>query len=456
MKRYLILTFIVFSLISVGMVSASDDGVNEFCAIDVTPTDDAKAFAQKMSTLGWTNRGVGHSLYDADAGVIWDIDSTTAGPDDNGIKAVIHEDLEDNQADFLYVGAHGSYSTGELFYEEPPLTVIASPDTFKVWDEDLEWAVFAACSVLNVNFDNGWPSGPGVEWAKALRGKNNPAHGLFGYHGSSPGVGTDKVIAEDFVDKLNNGKTFIVAWKSQAGRLTNWAVIMNVKNEADTLTSATIDSTVGRLYYYSSMKPNGAPITVANTSDSTGKLEDLFSEKGEDIYLKGTLLPPDKEIYVYIIKYKLLKDGEAIQPSDIVNFKKLTVDSSTNVHEKIWTTSSDDSGLYGMVVDVDANGRYNEGIDILHQFKIGPPCKVKIDNLHFSIPNGQTQTHHIKVKNNWVPEDKLPIILRTIITNPGGWVVNDGVSGKQIDIPTRSRIPGIYHHCKKQWSIERS
>lgn len=381
MERYwiVILIFFAFGLISVGIVSAADDGVKEYCAIDVTTTPDAKAFANEMKTIsGWINRGVGHVLegdesFQPHSGVIWDVNKA----EPNVVETDLLNAGFENQADILYFAGYG-------YIEEPIVDVwlwdwrltyeggnpeIASYQTFGVWNDDLDWAVLATDSVLKVDFDsNGWPSGPGTNWSEKLRGSNNPAHGLFGYHAGAPGAGVDDVIAKDFVEKLKSGNTFIDAWKSQAGYQTNWAIIINIKNKNDHLPGCgdvTSDSTLGRLYYYDASNPNGKPITVAKAASWWGNKES-FVVGVDSVYLRGILLPPGQSIRIYIIDDTTLSDGVDI-PSDVRNSYQLyTVPISYNwFHQMIWHASKTKIGQYDIVVDINANGKYDEGIDII-------------------------------------------------------------------------------------------
>ncbi|MFM7102878.1 MAG: DUF6345 domain-containing protein, partial [Verrucomicrobiota bacterium] len=85
------------------------------------------------------------------------------------------------QADILHVSAHGSISgrlvddgSNSLFL--PPLDTADEPD---LWGRDVEWAVLAACNVLNEQpASNGGPNAL-TQWNAALRGRR-PAHGLLG------------------------------------------------------------------------------------------------------------------------------------------------------------------------------------------------------------------------------------------------------------------------------------
>ncbi|MCZ7357786.1 MAG: DUF2341 domain-containing protein [Candidatus Methanoperedens sp.] len=97
-----------------------------------------------------------------------------------------------------------------------------------------------------------------------------------------------------------------------------------------------------------------------------------------------------------------------------------------------YTVKVDGKDTVSKSIDGDKNG--NEGPSYEFKFKTST-CTIKIDHPFYNIPDGQTQTHHIKVKNEGIPSAKLPITLSTVINNAGQWTVIDGVNGQQVNIP---------------------
>lgn len=63
------------------------------------------------------------------------------------------------------------------------------------------------------------------KWVNVLK-NNNTMHGIAGYHKSAPSRG-DAEIMEKFIGKLNDGKTFVEAWKSANGGSINLPLVNN-------------------------------------------------------------------------------------------------------------------------------------------------------------------------------------------------------------------------------------
>ncbi|MEW6606189.1 MAG: hypothetical protein AB1414_01875 [bacterium] len=123
--------------------------------------------------------------------------------------------------------------------------------TTSAWDADTEWVIFGLCSILDCHTE-GEKDVCGLAWAKTLCGYPNPAHGLFGYHGSAPGGGIDVEIVRRFLDKCNKGMSMKDAWKQVnwydpeegTGTYANYAIIMHAQNQNDTLSNPPITNDV--------------------------------------------------------------------------------------------------------------------------------------------------------------------------------------------------------------------
>jgi len=247
--------------LSPGLVMAEDLDI-EFVTIDVTKSADAQVFAEGMEgmMLPWTNRGEGHELFSLWGRTVWDIiddkNSDKEGKKANKKVNIAQVDIEEagwkkedgeikDQADILYLGAHGYAKTGTIEYEEVigPGSLVADPTkfNFKAWAEDLDWAIFVLCSVLQVDLEGkGDPEkySPGLKWAKALKENPGDVHGLLGYrrnwdeeekkHRSAPPCPTDVSIAYAFVKKLERGLTFVNAWidANEEEGIDTWAIIV--------------------------------------------------------------------------------------------------------------------------------------------------------------------------------------------------------------------------------------
>jgi len=266
-KKSLMLAVLVAALgllgSSAGVLSSQLLHSMEFVAIDVTKSADASAFAKGMKKLGWSNAGEGHELFESykvDSRAIWDVEDNKKADKNckiSGKKVNIAQvDIEEagwykvngrkerNQADILYLAAHGYAKTGIIEYEEVvgPGSLIADPTkfNFKAWKDDLDWAIFALCSVLQVDPEGkGDPEkySPGLTWAKALKENPDIVHGLLGYrriekdgkYRSAPTGGKDVEIAKDFVELLSKRYPFTDSWiaaNEQKNNCDTWAIIV--------------------------------------------------------------------------------------------------------------------------------------------------------------------------------------------------------------------------------------
>ena len=100
------------------------------------------------------------------------------------------DDLEESeQSDFLFIGSHGA-KDGRLLDHQQPRELIIAPGSSSAfggnvdkWNHDVEWAILAACHVLD---NSGNPSGR-LRWRNALDGEPRQAHGILGFHDVTEG-----------------------------------------------------------------------------------------------------------------------------------------------------------------------------------------------------------------------------------------------------------------------------
>jgi pimeloyl-ACP methyl ester carboxylesterase len=114
------------------------------------------------------------------------------------------------QADVLHVSSHGGMD-GFLFdhctFSQPVFDPSSLALSSTNWNQDVEWAVLAACNVLNDD-----PGNLGLaRWQKALMGFPRPAHGLLGANYQLDGNLDDQFKL--FWERLNAGDTFPQSYK---------------------------------------------------------------------------------------------------------------------------------------------------------------------------------------------------------------------------------------------------
>lgn len=140
------------------------------------------------------------------------IDTNT--PPGNGAIITATLSLE-RVASFTVVNPGSGYSTSTVLRVSSPgrSGLILNPAATGAfggneafWNQDVEWAVLAACNVLNETHD---PSGL-LAWRQALDGAPRPAHGILGANFPiQRQLGSHYAL---FWDRLNAGDTFVQAY----------------------------------------------------------------------------------------------------------------------------------------------------------------------------------------------------------------------------------------------------
>ena len=167
-------------LIDLGLLpSKNDDGVNEMAWLDMGSPDSSQPSnltdSEAFSSLGYQFRGkaTGDSSKSLETNPPNSIPSESffkaAGCEivvaEYGLVVSLKRQVM-NQADYFYFSGHGSHATGAVQGGFTPSMAT------QYWGRDLECAIFAGCSVLDVNDYNGNYSGtpehtssPGSQWA---------------------------------------------------------------------------------------------------------------------------------------------------------------------------------------------------------------------------------------------------------------------------------------------------
>ncbi len=108
--------------------------------------------------------------------------------------------------------------------------------------------------------------------------------------------------------------------------------------------------------YFCSVSP-----AIKGTGDLWMPEETFFI--GEWVGVRCSDFPEGDHVTVYILKNQGWRDGEPIDGA--VESKMITIGQDGMYRGNIWMPSSGDEGFYDIVVDVDENGVYNDGIDVV-------------------------------------------------------------------------------------------
>ncbi|ACV62687.1 hypothetical protein Dtox_1839 [Desulfofarcimen acetoxidans DSM 771] len=188
-----------------------------------------------------------------------------------------------NQSDLLYFMGHGYSDHMVLDDDEVYASDIGSsydPDTYSsnsAWNMDLEWIILGCCSVANRDDEDG------VEWAKTLLGTPCRAHGIYGYMDSSPGTGSDELVAERFFSNACTGDEQSI-WSSwinanEDTNNTNWGIIVHKDNRLDHLWGQgdVGSDTEGEpdIYQYQYGDPSEEIFRAVNSNSVTNHVYDL-------------------------------------------------------------------------------------------------------------------------------------------------------------------------------------
>lgn len=334
--RLLIITFFTACLIGQGIALAVDAGEFSVLAVrdyyvlpDLNSFSDADEFNACFGTLMPGGCGYTRIQYEKDSSVqYWDFY-------DYGT------DLEADQGDILYFMGHAYSSTvslGETIYS--PLALQAFKDSrygnshsrsycnpnrlgtyaSSKWDDDLEWAIFAACSTLANN-------GSARRWGQVLY---NGAHTIFGYRETSYGHPDDYYIIKGWEDRVRGIIGSSPQYLTQAWRNThiynsyplidrdNWAVVGHSANFQDKLINyggykPDVRGSISDVRYYDYANYSGGGVTLSSltTTEIKGRSAKttlqtaLPSSSPEVSILKGRIANPD---YQEVAKKVFKKD----------------------------------------------------------------------------------------------------------------------------------------------------
>ena len=219
---------------ALGLVPANDeDGVNEMAWMDIVETEgQSLADSVAFSTLGYAFRG--KATLDSLANL--ESEPPNSAPSVTFMKAagceIVTATIGEwtsakrqimNQADVFYYSGHGSGLTGEL-------SGGITPDSIgNNWRNDLNCAVIAGCSVLNIAGHRKNSFKFGTTMKRFLMGHQDKSVGalwedkadilFLGYCYAAPldDKGADE-IALDFSTKVKGGMGFLQAWKEANDR----------------------------------------------------------------------------------------------------------------------------------------------------------------------------------------------------------------------------------------------
>jgi len=108
-----------------------------------------------------------------------------------------------------------------------------------------------------------------------------------------------------------------------------------------------------------------APRARAETTDETGERKDVF-DIPETVYISGSGYLPSTTYDLYVVEDTTWSDGMDI--SDRVSGTETSVTTDINGNFPIGTVAWNEPltpGKYDIVVDVNMNGRYDQGIDAI-------------------------------------------------------------------------------------------
>lgn len=222
---------------------------------------DAREVRETLLDHGWQQE-VFKSSQDPNPSMWPTHEHFTHGPDDKGKHA-------GDEADLLYVSGHGWPRAIFPIYrygDNSPVDSIspdtnctnASPNEIGVewkglypsnesrWDNDIEWAIFAACSQLDWRtppespyaFSKSNPSDSSAKtWARTLLGEPRRMHSILGYWGIAPAGNTDTAIVRSFLYRsLDLGHSVPSAWmEANQPYGVPWAFLTHAENRWDRL-----------------------------------------------------------------------------------------------------------------------------------------------------------------------------------------------------------------------------
>jgi hypothetical protein len=209
--------------------NAKDDGVPEYASGDNATEsgsnfNDSNAFDSGMDSSLFVPRGKARLPQPVPAGTIEYTKSFMKAAGLRGIQLILGTMVTTNffesQADVLYYSGHGFHDVNLLGL--PPVSFGPGDVAGGEWKKDLEIAIFAGCSVLDVTNDKlAGPAKPGKAWAKT-----GPTY-FLGYEGSAPGDagGAPTTIIQQWHDEWDLVYSFgdpIPAWASANNDASAW------------------------------------------------------------------------------------------------------------------------------------------------------------------------------------------------------------------------------------------
>lgn len=106
--------------------------------------------------------------------------------------------------------------------------------TLSRWDNDLEWAIIAACNQIEYYGDNDGAH----DYGKTLLGEPRRVHQVWGYHGLAPNNGPDSTVIKHFIKETNQVSSYAVAtaW-GRANTIPisnpNWSGVYHFANQGE-------------------------------------------------------------------------------------------------------------------------------------------------------------------------------------------------------------------------------
>jgi len=231
----------------------------EVAALDATMSQDAKQFYDDMGSCA-----AGEPSWISKEHFYYHVEAERPNVTDDNCRLI----GKDN--DFIYIAGHGlmtltavcgdtdTHPLGNCF--NPNGDEFTPSDIDTAWgDGECEWVTFAVCSQVRIpNPANPQATDNAIKWIK----KMPKVHALIGYSQSAPGIGTDVLIAADFVKYLHGiggkaHKTVVDAWMQanldrQATNATALVQKECVTDQCKTLSAFPTAETgeVKYIYYY--------------------------------------------------------------------------------------------------------------------------------------------------------------------------------------------------------------
>ncbi|WP_406661964.1 PEF-CTERM sorting domain-containing protein [Methanolobus sp. ZRKC3] len=107
---------------------------------------------------------------------------------------------------------------------------------------------------------------------------------------------------------------------------------------------------------------------TVESSDGAGTIKDIFLE-GEKVYAIGGGYVPSITYNLYVVEDVIWSNGDTIPSRVLGTATSVTTDDSGNIlPTTIWSSAV--VGGYDIIVDVNANGNYDEGIDALDDMDV--------------------------------------------------------------------------------------